>query len=397
MLEFYEPVLNLSDPEHHSTMGVILSLKEPVNGEVLRSVVEKLRVRFPYFYVKPVRKGSDPVPVPNDLPMTVRNTWEPVRFNTEAANFHLAVWKYKDHRLAFEIPHSLTDGAGILPYVKSAMYLYLSETTGRAFDPAGFRLPGDVIPESETGNPFGNLNIDGTEVPLYRKKPIPDFFRLTDDTDRNKHVFCLRIPESQIMQYCREYDSSPNVFLSVILARAARRWDPVSGKTITVSVCIDHKAMLGNHDNYRCFVGDIVLDFPKCRNLDDITKACTLARGQLMLQAQPENSLWEIKQMKRMLPLPPPDIAQASICISYINNRSFGLLDPYIEEQYVVTSLSKITDVLCVISCLNHSFFLAFMQPYSSDGYFRCFLDELDLAGISYEALGSEPLRMCGI
>ena len=150
MLEFYEPVLNLSDPEHHSTMGVILSLKEPVNGEVLRSVVEKLRVRFPYFYVKAVRKGSDPVPVPNDLPMTVRNTWEPVRFNTEATNFHLAAWKYKDHRLAFEIPHSLTDGAGILPYVKSAMYLYLSETTGRAFDPAGFRLPGDVIPESET-------------------------------------------------------------------------------------------------------------------------------------------------------------------------------------------------------------------------------------------------------
>ena len=116
-----------------------------------------------------------------------------------------------------------------------------------------------------------------------------------------------------------------------------------------------------------------------------------------MLQAQPENSLWEIKQMKRMLPLPPPDTAQASICISYINNRSFGPLDPYIEEQYVVTSLSKITDVLCVISCLNHSFFLAFMQPYSSDGYFRCFLDELDLTGISYEALGSEPLRMCGI
>ena len=101
--------------------------------------------------------------------------------------------------------------------------------------------------------------------------------------------------------------------------------------------------------------------------------------------------------MKRMLPPPPPDTAQASICISYINSRSFGPLDPYIEEQYVVTSLSKITDVLCVISCINHSFFLAFMQPYSSDGYFRCFLDELDLAGISYEALGSEPLRMCGI
>ena len=37
------------------------------------------------------------------------------------------------------------------------------------------------------------------------------------------------------------------------------------------------------------------------------------------------------------------------------------------------------------------------MQPFSSEKYFRCFLDELDAAGLSYENLRSEPLRMCGI
>ena len=116
-----------------------------------------------------------------------------------------------------------------------------------------------------------------------------------------------------------------------------------------------------------------------------------------MLQAQPENSLWEIKQMKRMLPPPSPDIAQASICVSYVNSRNFGPLDPYIDELYVVTSLSKITDILCEVTCINHHFFLAFMQPYSSGEYFRCFLKELDSTGISYEFLRSEPLRMCGI
>ena len=155
--------------------------------------------------------------------------------------------------------------------------------------------------------------------------------------------------------------------------------------------------MLGNHNNYRMFAGEAILDFPRERDMSDLAKVCTIARGQLMLQAQPENSLWEIKQMKRMLPPPSPDIAQASICVSYINSRNFGPLDPYIEEMYVVTSLSKITDVLCEITCIDHSFFLAFMQPYSSDRYFRCFLDELDAAGISYESLRSEPLRMCGI
>ena len=397
MLEFYEPILDLSDPEHHNTMGAILSLRDPVDGEILRCAVEEMRTRFPYFYVKPAYREDGLIIVANDLPMTVRNTWEPIRLHSKASNDHLAAWKYKDHRLAFEISHSLTDGAGVMPYMKGTMFLYLSKATGQAFDPAGFCLPGDAIPESETGNPFRGLNVDSVKAPLYKKKPCPDFFRLTDAADTDKTVFFMKISESQVMQYCRDYDSSPNVLISVMLAKAARRLEPENEKTITVAVCVDHKAMLGNHQNYRNFAGQIILDFPKERDMEDLTRACTIARGQLILQAQPENSLWDIKQRTRMLPLPSPDLAQASICVSYVKNRSFGPLDPYIEEQYIVTSLSKITDILCMVSCVNHSFFLAFLQPYSSDKYFRCFLQELASAGIGYEFLRSEPLRMCGI
>jgi hypothetical protein len=394
MLEFYEPILNLSDPEHFNAMGAVLSLRDPINGDILRCAVEEMRERFPYFYVKPGYRGDDLITVPNELPMTVRNTWEPIRFHSEASNYHLGAWKYEGHRLAFEIDHSLTDGAGFLPYVKSTLFRYLSWATGRAFDPAGFCLPGDVIPDSETGNPFRELDIGRIKGPLYEKKPIPDFFRLTDKRNTDKTVFYVKLPETQVIQYCRDYDSTPNVLMSVTLAKAARRWNPESDRTITVCVCIDHKAMLGVHQNYRMFVGGALLDFPKERDLDDISKACTIARGQLMLQAQPENSLWEIRQRMRMLPPPSPDIAQASICVSYINSRSFGPLDPYIEELYIVTSLSKITDILCEITCLNHSFFLTFMQPFSSDIFFRCFLDELNSAGVSYEVLRREPLCM---
>ena len=396
MREYYEPVLNLSDPEHHSTMGAILALKDPVDGEILCSAVEALRVRFPYFYVRAASGGKDGVIVPNDLPMTVRNTWEPVSFNTEASNFHLAAWKYEGRRLAFEISHTLTDGAGMLPYVQSVLYLYLSKASGTVFDPAGFRLPGQPIPESETGNPFRDLDIDGA-APLYQKKPIPDFFRLARGAERDKTVFCLKLPESQVMQYCKEFDGTPNVIVSVMMAKAARRLDPSCEKPVTAMVCINHKALLGNHDNYRCFVGGAILDFPRSRNLDNVQEACTIARGQLMLQAQPENSLWEIRQMKKELPPPSPDIPQASVCVSYAGSRSFGPLDPWIDEFYIMTSLSKITDILCEITCINHSFFLSFMQPFSSPDFFRCFLEELTSAGIRYELLRSEPLRLCTV
>ena len=397
MQEFYEPRLNLSDPEHHNTMGAVLSLRDPVDGEILRWAVEKMRARFPYFYVKPAYKGDDPVTVPNDLPMTVRNTWEPIRFHSEESNFHLGAWKYEGHRLAFEIPHALTDGAGFLPYVKSTMFLYLSKATGQTFDPAGFCLPGDEIPESETGNPFRELDFDSVEGPLYQKKPIPDFFRLANAEKADKTVFYLKLPEAQVMRCCRDYDGSPNVLMSVMLAKAARRMDPENEKPVTVIVCVNLKALLGVPHNYRMFVGGALLDFSKDREKEDISKACTIAHGQLMLQAQPENALWEIKQMMQMPELPSPDTVLASLCVSYVNSRSFGPLDPCIEEIYVVTSLSKLTDILCEISCFNHSFFVSFMQPYASEKYFRCFLDELDSAGIGYEVLRSELLRMCGI
>ena len=170
MQEFYEPLLDFSVPEHQNIMGVILSLRDPVDGETLRCVVEEMRKRFPYFYIKAANRGDGLVTVQNDLPMTVRNTWEPIRLHSEASNYHLAAWKYEGRRLAFEIHHALTDGSGVLPYINSIMFLYLSKATGQTFDPAGFRLPGDMIPESETGNPFSELDIGSVEAPLYKKK-----------------------------------------------------------------------------------------------------------------------------------------------------------------------------------------------------------------------------------
>ena len=410
MKEFYEPMLYLSTPEHPNTMGALFVLKQPVDGDILREAVEGLRARFPYFYVKAVPRGNDLFPEANPLPMTVRNTWAPVKLNSRESNFHLAAWKYEGKRLAFEMTHSLSDGAGMLPYIKSAMFLYLSRRLGLAFDRSGFRLPGDDIPESETGNPFAGLDIDGAEPPLYSKPATPDFYRLNDGSDSEQWITCVKLPEAQMMRYCRDFDGSPNAFLSVVMARAVRRYDPDSEKTVSIAVAIDHKAMLGNRDNYRMFANVVELDFPRNRPLDDLMKACTIARGQIMLQAQPENSLWAMKQRKmnnaklNHVPLDTKREMLAksagsprwSISISYSNSRSFGPLDPYIEELYFLAE-PGVTDISCEISCINHNFFLAIAQNFSSGKFIGAVLDELASVGIAYEVMRKEPLRLCGI
>lgn len=410
MAEFYEPNLFLSTPEHPNTMGVMLKLTEPVDGGILQDVVEQLRDRFPYFYVRAAEEGNDLIPVDNPLPITVRNTWEAIRLNAEESNHHLAAWKYEGRRVAFEISHSLTDGAGVLPYIKSAMYLYLSRKTGMTFDSAGFRLPGDMIPESETGNPFPDIDIDDADEPVYQKQTTADFYRLNRTGEIDPQIFYLKLPETQVIKYCRDNDGSPNVFCSVLLAKAARRCDPDIDKTISICVAIDHKAMLGNHDNYRMFANVVELDFPVSRSLEDVMKACTVARGQLMLQAQPENSIWALKQKKALkerfsqmtLEMKTGAMAKIagsprwSISVSYANSRSFGPLDPYIEEIYVLAE-PGVTDVCCEIACINQNFFLAIMQNFDSGMFFEAFLEELSQNGVDYEVMGREPFRQCGL
>lgn len=410
MKEFYEPMLYMSTPDHPNTMSVVAELKEPIDGEILTDVVRDLSVRFPYFYVKAVARDNDVFPEPNPLPMTVRNTWEPINFNSPESNHHLAAWKYEGSRMAFEISHSLTDGAGVFPYIKSALYLYLSRKTGESLDPAGIRLPGDAIPKSETDNPFADLDIDAAEKPLYTKATVDDFYRVKVEGDPAPQIHHIRLDESQLIGYCRDFDGSPNAMIAVMLTRAARRYDPDNEKTVSVSVAIDHKAMLGVRDNYRLFANVIEVDFPRSLSLDDLMKTCTMARGQMMLQAQPENSLWAMKQRKlsyEKLGQLPLDVklgviaksagnVRWSFCVSYTNSRSMGSVDPYIDTLYVVAE-PGVFDIGCEITCINHNFFLTIIQSFSADRFVDIFLEELSSVGIDSEVLRKEPLRLCGI
>ena len=410
MTQYYEPMLYMSTKEHPNTMGVEVVLKEDVDGAILTDVVERLRARFPYFYVKAVRSGNDLSVEPNPLPLTVRNTWSPIVFNCEESNFHLAAWKYQGKRMAFEIAHSLTDGIGVLPYIKSVLFSYLSCKTGLSFDKTGFRLVGDKIPESEIGNPVEGFDIDGAEMPLYLKKPSETFFRMNDSGINEPTVTRLRLEEAELMQYCKDYDGSPNAFLCVMMAKAIRRLNPDIEKPITASIAIDHKAMLGNHDNYRQFANVIEVEFPKNNPLDNVLKSCTVVRGQMMLQASKENSLWSIKQRKLtyakldQLPLEMKTgvIAQAAgrprwtFCVSYANSRSFGPLDPYIEELYILAE-PGVGDIVMEIACINHHFFLSVGQNFSSSKYVDAFIEELSSIGVHVDVMSREIFQLCGI
>ncbi len=407
---YYDPMLCTCSPENPMTMGVTAVLTEDIDGELLKEAALELRERFAYFYVRAKIEDNDIVVVPNPLPMTVRNTWAPIELASKEANYHLAAIKYEGNRICLEMNHALSDGAGVSPFFKSLLFVYLSKKTGVSFPVQGFRLPGSEAPVSETGDPFAAVDTDSVQGPFYQKEPTQDFYRLPSRNGEADHIYFLKLPVSAVMKYCKENDGSPNVLMSVLISRAIRRVDPQSEKTVTVSVAIDHKAMLGNSENYRMFANAYELDFPKERQLDDIMKSCTMARGQLMLQAQPENSAWYIKTRKmgfekmKAMPLQMkldilPKAASASrwtASVSYVNSRSFGPLDPYIKELYNLAEVRSI-DVVCEITCINNSFFVALAQCNSSRELFEALLCELEQAGVPFEIMRDEEYHLCGL
>ena len=407
---YYDPMLCSCSPENPMTMGVTAVLTEEIDGELLKEAALELRERFAYFYVRAKIEDNDIVVVPNPLPMTVRNTWAPIELASKEANYHLAAIKYEENRICLEMNHALSDGAGVSPFFKSLLFVYLSKKTGVSFPAQGFRLPGSEAPLSETGDPFAAVDTDSIQGPFYEKKPTADFYRLPSLTGEADHIYYLKLPVSAVMKYCKENDGSPNVIMAVLIARAIRRVDPQSEKTVTVSVAIDHKSMLGNFENYRMFANAYELDFPKERQLDDIMKSCTLTRGQLMLQAQPENSAWYIKTRKmgfekmNAMPLQMkldmlPKAASAvrwTAAVSYEKSRSFGPLDPYIKELYGLAEVRSI-DVICEIACINNSFFVALAQCNSSRELFEALLCELEQAGVPFEIMRDEEYHLCGL
>ena len=82
--------------------------------------------------------------------------------------------------------------------------------------------------------------------------------------------------------------------------------------------------------------------------------------------------------------------------VSYTNSRSFGPLDLYIREVFVLAEADNF-GVQIEIACINGSFCLMFAQSFLSEVYFEAFLQELEeaeipveISGVRFDGIGNE-------
>ena len=146
------------------------------------------------------------------------------------------------------------------------------------------------------------------------------------------------------------------------------------------------------------------------RNMADmpVDRLCTMTRGMVMLQNQPENSIIEFKNLvkyhekidsfgtikeKREFCQKAGrwvEGARDTYNVSYVGNTDFGSLGEYVKAIYSHTN----GHLLLEVNSMNNMFFVSFHQYINKIEYLNAFLDVMEEEGIRYTISGLFPRNL---
>ena len=412
---YYDPLFYLCSDEMPFTIRIETTFKDEVDPRLLTAAVTKALRRYPYFSIRIVREGGEWLTVPNDLPPVVYPGPEVRDLGSEGVNRHLFALSYEEKKVNFFISHVITDGAGLNPFLKSTFYYYLTARYGVTLDVPDVRLADDPLLPGETDAPYPEERMKNAV--LFSRAIDRPFFRLTEGgrvRDERRIVYRVRFREADVFRVNRSADGSPSSLFSSIMYRVIRRLHPDEPRDIVSAVSFNMRPALGCRNTYRMLCSAIRVFFPERLKNADIGTLCTCARGIVSLQSEPSNVLCAMENRRKMLstletlpeiadkkaflaPLALKDATDNTFSVSFVGRLGYGDMEKYIESIYNITDGSTYRTLFMEISSVNGWFDVAFLQGFSSDVYYRGFLEEAEALGIAFVEDGTMEFDTPGI
>ena len=385
-------------------------LKDSVDLSVLNEAVQKTRERYPYFFKKVLRKGNDYEIVSNEAPIPVYKGSKGICLGSDEANGHFFSVCCKDRNIWIDMYHSMTDMKGLMPLFKTVIYLYLEEKYGIGLSPEDIRLPGEKIPAVEYADPYEGLTITEDMRPLSRLKPEKYFFpdaRYAEGPGRFNYN--MKISEADLMRVIKSNDGSPSVVIPYFMKEMINELYP-DRNGLPVACGIPHtlRDICLGEENHHDQVTLLGLRYDDRMNAMPMETQLTCSRGQLILQSDPENMLYDIKtkalfslkldalktaEERRALYKNSPEqivINPESFASSYIGRVNWGSIEPFMEGIFL--SCSALVSPLMAISVpFNGHINLCFVQRDNTDVFAKTFVRLLNKNGIEASIVDSEP------
>lgn len=385
-----------------------VELEETVDGGILSKAANTAIIRYPYFKVYVAVSDEKYELKSNDRPIVVYETRKPnFSLGSEEVNGHMVSIDYSENFIFFNVSHSIAGASGMIPWIKSVLYLYLTEKYQVVLDPAGIRLPDSDLLPGETAFPQPE-ELENAE-PFMEYSGGSGYFLSQDYREAAKNpesggngYYCMEIEQSEFMQYVRENDSSPATSTSVFMFKAL---DSLLGKDIPVITCgmaHNFQAQAGCPNSYMDLTRTLHLKYT--RDMADwaTDKLGTVTRGMVMLQSQPENAIYDLRNLmeyhKKIDSFPTLE-EKRKFCrengkfigairdtynVSYVGKSDWGSLAPFIRSLYTITN----GHLNIEINAINGKFFICFHQVVDNKGYFEAFCNVLNKEGISYKVIG---------
>lgn len=388
-----------------------VAMKETVNGELLSKAANIAINRYPYFRVRvDIDENGGYILLPNDLPIVVTKTSENnPRICSKDVNYHVASLDYEDNIIYFNLCHNVANGPGMMEWVLTTIYQYVSMKEGRTIDCPKIRKPDselfpdecqEITPEllPKDNEPIWNGYKEKVKTFSMLQSLLPCFI-----PGRGVSNFKLiRIDENELMKYIQEKDASPASLFAVLMFKAALKRIPQKYDDIVIDMPVSTARVLGIPNNHSDSTMHIHIRYKRNMNDWDVKKLCTMTRGNMFLQTDYTMAVdyWKHKldnwieqekivglKEKRKFYSKHSDLSgmlNATANISYIGRYDLGELIDYVDSIAAIVDGEGSFEAMA----LNNEFMLAFLQRDKKERWFKAFISVLDEMGIKYKVEG---------
>jgi hypothetical protein len=418
-------VLFYSLSEHYTNFVQLkVTLDSPIDRAALQRALDTTILRFPYFKVRLVRSGNKYVLEDNDGPLRVYDDAKSPTLLSKENNEYLIRVCAEDSLLNICFCHALTDGRGIMPFLKTLLHYYWLYATGIMSGAPDVRLAGDTIPEKEFRDPMLDFKPDlssaGGQSASSADPKIPFELPVTGAPEGTKYFYSFSLDSNVFMNYSHEVDGSPNALIALFMSKAIRKLHPhadniMAGVAIDLrhacggDECLNIYELFGGDESHQCCVGLLLLPYRPSMDRMDIRTCATCFRGCMILQSDDEMrraSLAASQQFYQYLSSMDSfeekcrissgavirGSSAATFSVSYVGKQDYGSINSHI--RFIGAIVDTLVMHLAIeIMCVDERFFITVTQDFNDDRYVREMINLMEAEGIRSEnyCMGSTP------
>lgn len=400
-----------------SVIRARVTMKEPVDIDILRRSVNTAIKRYPYFAVHvTVDKDGGYVLLPNHKEVAVLPVSEKCpKLATKKVNGHLLFVECEGKDIFFHISHALCGGQAFQPWVMTAVYQYVIDRYQVLPEAPEIRKPGSPLLPGETSKCTAEDLPD--EKPIYYYKGMhpaimaKDYLNgLFNPFKRDPNYMVFTFDQKTLVRFIKANDASVASFFIVVIAKALDRVLPEKIRVIGGETAHNPRKDFGLPNSHYDFLSHAYFDYDRDMLKWDMEKLGTMTRGQMILQTDPSVSgdqlrkvfgLYDqldqikgLKEKKAFLkdhnPSTGKDARHGTFLCNYSGQMDWGEVADYIETYALIVDGHLVFEV----TSMGDKIFLSFMRLFQETKYVSALESVLDELGIPYKVNGPFPKHL---